>query len=142
MGFEIVHVRAVAVHLLADVVTDPVNEVRPEPGVVDHAAPGRVDFPAVKRPTSRVRLFHARNGGVTRGGDDPENLFAFRRNLGADESHPREIAVNSAWPIELGPEVDQHQVARCDRCIAANDRLIVRDRHRAGRRRRSADYTS
>src|SRR5262249_22369517 len=63
---------------------------------------------------------------VARGGDDAEDLLVLFGSLGPDVTHLREIAVDRARPIDLGPEIDQHQASFANLAIGPGDRRIVR----------------
>ena len=66
----------------------------------------------------------------------------FRRDRGADEADAGQVAVDGAGLVELGPEVDQDEVALADRGVVVGPGLVMRvaavradgdDRRRIGR---------
>src|SRR5690606_3296610 len=64
MRLVVVHVHAVAVHLFAQAVPGPMDELVAVPRGVDHAATGPVDLEATNVAAVASRLFDERHGGV------------------------------------------------------------------------------
>jgi hypothetical protein len=114
VGLEVVHVGAVAVNFLADVMPNTVNEVVAIPGIIDHAAARGVNLPRLQGTSCGVRIADAPNRRVAGGGHDGEDLLEPLRHLLSDESHASQVAVNSPRPIKLGPEVNQHKITGAD----------------------------
>src|SRR5205085_7002411 len=89
--------------------------------------PGRpVHLPALEGSGGGKGGADAGNGGIARLGDDAEDLTMAGRHLGAGERSPGQVAVNRARPIALGPQVDEHKIARANGSIAAWTRRVVR----------------
>lgn len=80
VGFEVVHVGAVAVDFFADRVAGAVDEVLAVAGLVDDIAASAIDLPAFERLLLGVRIFDAIDGGVAGGGDDVEDLDVLLRD--------------------------------------------------------------
>ena len=57
------------------------------------------------------RWFYDGNCGVTCIGHDFENSFELFWNAIADEADARQIAIDTARAIHLGPEIDEDEVA-------------------------------
>ena len=137
MGLEVVHVGAVAVDLLADVVAGAVDEAVAVTGVVDHLAAGGVDLPALEGPAGRVglRMHRIAASRARRRSGRSRILLGHRRQ----RSDAIQIAVEREWPVHPGPEVNEYEVSRLDGGVAARDGLVMRVAA-CGRHRRSAGY--
>ena len=60
-------------------------------------------------------------------GHDPEDLLVLGRDLLADEADPRQIAVDGPRFVQLGPQVDEDEIALFHRrIVGAGGRLVVR----------------
>src|SRR5262245_12627650 len=99
MGLEIVHIGAVAMDLLADVVPDAVDAVSTIAGLVEHAAARGVDLPRFQEATGRVPLADAGDRGVARPGHNGEDLFIPRGDDVADIPHSGQVAVHRPGAI-------------------------------------------
>ena len=59
-------------------------------------------------------------------GDDLKDRLVLVRHFAADEAGPRQIAVDSARLIELGPQIDENEIALADGAIAVGSGRVVR----------------
>ena len=48
------------------------------------------------------------------------------RHLGADEGDARQIAVDGPRLVELGPQIDEHEIAGADDAVLAGRRTVMR----------------
>ncbi len=133
--FEIVHVRAVAVDLLPDTVASAVDEAVAVAGRGNHVAGRPIDFKALDVPAGGKGRADRLNRRIAGLGDDLKNLGVLRWHRFSDEAHSRQIAVDGPGPFELGPQVDQHEIAFADQRPLARPRFVMRiarvraDRH-------------
>src|SRR6516225_2487140 len=95
-------------------------------GMFDDATRGLVNFPALQRLVGVERRANFRNAGVTGPRDDREHLADLGRDVTAGKGDTREVAINRARPIALGPQIDEHEAAFGDHRVLASDRLVVR----------------
>lgn len=114
VGFEVVEVSAIAVDFLADGVSRAVDEGGSVACVFDDVTGRSVEFPALEGAALVVGFSGGGDGGVTGAGDDGEDFLIFFRDGGTDEGDPGEVAVDSARAVELGPEVEEDEVALAD----------------------------
>src|SRR4029453_788544 len=111
VGFEIVHIRAVAVDFLADVVPGAMDELLAVPCLDDHVATGLIDLPALERTASGKSGADLGNRRGTSRGHDFEDPHVFLGHLPANKADARQIAIDAPRLVEFGPQVDEHKVA-------------------------------
>src|SRR5262249_11933424 len=95
----------------------PMAEVLSVTGLVDHLARRLVDLPALQYLSRLEGLSDASDRRVTTRCDYLENLRVLGRDIAADESGPSQVAVDRPGPIELGPEIDEDEVALVNHAI-------------------------
>ncbi len=125
LGFQAVHVGAVAVGFLADAVAGAVEERVAIAGLFDHVAGSLVNLPTLQWLLFGEGVLHAGDGGVAGLRHDLKDLFIFLGDLGADKAGPGEVAIDRSRFVELGPEIDQDEVALADDAIGTRLRLVM-----------------
>ena len=114
--------------LLADVVAGAVDEAIAVAGLLDHVAGGVVDLPALQRLVRRRRRRCTFAMAASRAAATMSKIFAyFAGTVLADEARRGSGRCRPhRGRFELGPEVDQHEVALADRRVGRRARFVVR----------------
>src|SRR5258706_9105948 len=115
VGFKAVHVDAVAVHRLADVVAGAVKEIFSVAGFFDHAAGGLVHLPALQRFAGLDGLLDQFDGGIASFAHHFKNLGNFVGHFRAQIPDPGDVVIDAAGGSLLTPDVEEEQVAFLDR---------------------------
>src|SRR6478609_10383857 len=97
--FQAVHVGAVAVNFLADVVAGAMDELRAISGLFDHRASCVINLPARDRFSLGESLHDDGDARIPRGGDDLENTFVLFRYRDANVANSCEIAIDAARAV-------------------------------------------
>ena len=111
MAFEAVHVDAVAVNGLADVVAGAMIKIFCVAGFFDDGAGGVVDLPALQRLAGGDAGEDEIDGGVAGGFDDAENFGEFFGDFSAEIADPGDVVVDAAGFGLLGEDVEEEEVA-------------------------------
>ena len=111
---------------LADGVAGAMDEPIAEAGFLDRVAGGPIDLPTLQRFLLGERIFDALHGRIAPGRHDVEDLRVLVGDVVADKRSPRQIAVDGSRLIDLGPEIDEHEIALANRAFGPLSRLVVR----------------
>src|ERR1022692_2021146 len=125
VGFQVVHIGAVAVHFLAYGVTGAMHEIVAVAAAGYVSARGVVHFVAAQLMAGRHCVLHPRDGGVARAAHDAVHLEHFVAGAVAAEAGPGDVVVHGAGLVELGPHVEQHQVAAANFGRDLGGRFVV-----------------
>src|SRR5258706_10847761 len=114
MDFEIVHVGAVRVHLCADRMAGPVNEIVSVPSFLDVSPHRAVHFPSGNRTPGSHRIQYRFRSDVAALADDFENLALPVGGL-AYCAGPGNVVEHCAGRVFLRPNVEQDKIAFANR---------------------------
>src|SRR5690349_3889610 len=90
------------------------REIWAETAAVDETACRVVHFKTTERPAGRDRFGDALDGGITGAGHDSEYIANGIAGLIAAEAGPGDVVIDRARLIELGPHIQQHEIAGPD----------------------------
>ena len=127
VGFEVVEMRAVAVDFGADVVAGAVGEPVAEAGVADDVAGGVVGLPAGDGLVGGEGVLDGFDGGVAGVADGGEDELFALGGLAVDDAGPGDVVPDGGGVVgELGPDVDEDEVAFADGAGVGGGGLVVR----------------
>src|SRR5208282_1536966 len=87
---------------------------------------GAVNLPAMNSLSGPAGRLHGLNGAVAGGPHNLEDALDFFRRLVANKAGPSDIVINRAGPAQLGPHVEQNEIAGADRRGAFAAGLVMR----------------
>src|SRR5437660_2522850 len=96
VSFRSIHVHAIAVDRLADVMAGAMDKIFSVPGFFDDATRGPVHLPALRWFARSDRRLDKRHGIVSRPHNYLEYPVEFFRNLGAEIADPCDVVVNAS----------------------------------------------
>ena len=123
---QIVHVGSIAVRFLADGVAGAMAEGSAVASPFDDIAGRSIDLPAVQHFAGGEGGADALDGGITGASHDLKDRLVLLGNLSADEAGPCQIAVDGTRFVELGPQVDEDEIAFADGTVAVGAGSVVR----------------
>ena len=103
MGFEIIEVRAGAVHLVGDVVAGTMDEVFAEAGGANDGAGCIVGLEATDGAVGGEGLFDGGDGGVARVAYGFKDELLFGAWFAADDAGPCDVVVDTCRACRLCP---------------------------------------
>src|ERR1700686_954980 len=125
LGFQVVHVGAVAMHVHADGVPRAVGEVLRVTGIVYELARCLVYFPTGNTPLAGEGFLDFLDPRIAPAGDDIEDLnLLFRWR--ADHAGPGNVVIDGVGRVLFGPYIQQHKIAGVDRGRSLGARLVMR----------------
>ena len=97
-----------------------------ESGLAQHGRRGPIDLPAAQVAIPLRRLLHEPDGRVSRVSHRRKRTFESVRSPDSRVAHPRDVSKHRARPIELAPEVEQHELIGVNLARGCCRRQIVR----------------
>src|SRR5262245_29036932 len=94
--------------------------------LLDDVARCLIHLPALELRLFLEGLANPSDGCITGSRHDLKDLLVSSRHFLPDEARPRQIAIYGIRSIELGPEVDQHEITFSNGCIGAGSRRVMR----------------
>src|SRR4029453_2665287 len=126
VGLVIVHVDSVAVHVLAEAVSRPVNELRAESRPFDDVAARAIDLVSAEIALLADRGLDEVDRGVAPVPDGGKGARIGVRHLASGEAHPRDVSKDRARPRQLTPEVDEDDLVGLNGAMLLTSREVVR----------------
>ena len=113
--FQAIHVDAVAMNRLANIVASAMEEILAVAGFLNHAARRAIHLPALQRLAGLHALLNQIHSGIAGFAHYSENLRVFLRHLRAQIADPGDVVIDAPRRLLLAPNIEQQQVAFLDR---------------------------
>ena len=126
VGLVVVHVHAVAVHVLAEAVSGPMDELRSEASAFDDFPAGAVDFVSPEVTAIADRRLHQCDGRVAPVACGGKGRRELGRRRGPRKADPGDVGEHRTRFWQLTPEIDQNALVGTNLPVGGASGLIVR----------------